>query len=225
MASKLRKYRRKTKRNGNPPVGRPPGVPWTRPKKNPSGQFMAVVTEEVLPGVGGFAATKAVGRIATSIVGKRWPGFAKHAGVIAALATFGASLVAASKVKKLARYETPLQIGAGAAAFQTMFQTYFKKWGWLIGTPDDSENVPLLPAATAPAATGDDNLLAELGHSASSDPAFAYNDAMDAGRYAQQPASPSQPSAAGANASDVDSIDDLMSEMESDDNLQGIFAN
>jgi hypothetical protein len=124
----------------------PPGVPWQTRKKNPP--LWTDAWKFVLPGLGGYAATRFMSRIAYGQIRKRWPRAGKHAGVIASLGSFLAAWYLVHRFKRLAPYHTPIVVGSGIAALQTVVQAYIPKYGWIVSDFEDSgRNL----AATAPA--------------------------------------------------------------------------
>lgn len=227
MAStSLRKHRKKHRRNGDDkrkkrPPGRPPGVPWTVAPVKHNPPVLTDVVDFILPGFGGFAGTRIVNRVTASLIAKKWPRFAKHAGFLATLGGFGLAWFAAHRIRKLAPYHTPIVVGSGIAVLQTAVQTYVPRYGWLVGHPQEDL---ALPAAEQP-----DGGQLEEAVGMTPDEAYVYNQALDNGRYQDAPrtraVAPAQPSAQAASSSDIDPLDDLLSEMADDDNYGGVFAN
>lgn len=217
---RTKKMKKKTWRG---PVGRPPGVPWT---KNPP--MLEDFTDMILPGFGGYGATRLLGRITHVQVAKRWPRFGKHAAALSAVAAFGASWFAAHRVKWLAKYHTPIVVGAGIAALKTLVQTYLPWLGWMTADVQEGDTRALPGAAANPALEGG------MGHTifdeadAAGQEWATYNDAFDQGSYrGQQP--PHQQPQAAANPADAEAdaaMGDMLQDLGVEDDLgQGIFAN
>jgi hypothetical protein len=211
---------KKKKKTWKFPPGRPPGVPYTKnpPPLTDLGHF-------ILPGFAGYGATRLLGRITHVQVAKRWPKFGKHAAVLTSLGSFLAAWLVAHRVKAVAKYHTPIVVGAGIATLQTAIQTYVPWLGWMVA--DVKESDAALPAGT-PATTNAP--VASAGHSVfdeadqAEDEWATYNDAFDKGRYAA-PAS-SAPAETPAAAQADQAMDDMLSELGLEEELgAGIFAN
>lgn len=215
---RTKKLKKKTWRG---PVGRPPGVPWT---KNPP--VLEDFTDMILPGFGGYGATRLLGRITHVQVAKRWPRFGKHAAALSAVAAFGASWFAAHRVKWLARYHTPIVVGAGIAALKTLVQTYLPWLGWMTADVTDGDTKALPPGQQAnPAeATSMGHTIFDEVDSAGQEWA-TYNDAFDQGSYKNQ--APAHTPAESPAAADADqAMGEMLSELGVEDDLgAGIFAN
>lgn len=208
MARGMKRYRRRKQSSG--------GL-----KHNPP--LFTDLWEFIGPGFGGFAATRFVTRVATTQIGKRWPKAGKHAGAIASVGSFFGAWYFAHKVKFLERFHTPIVVGAGLAAIQSLIQLYIPRLGWIV-----SDASPELASAQEAkqqqvAAPADDLELVD-----EQDGWYVYNDAHDAGRYATTPnkASPPPPrpqqgptpqqAAASSPGSDEDIFDIL-----EEDQMQG----
>lgn len=191
------------------------------PRHNPP--VLSDITSFILPGFGGYAVSRVVTRGVAAQVGKVKPTLAKHAGALAAVATFAGAWFLAHRWKPLARYHTPLVVGAGIAAIQSVFQSYVPRAGWLFELPAPAAAAPQL---TAPVATG---LLTDDGNEVWA----SYNDAFDQGVYANAaqagPAVPGSPRAAEMSAERTDTLDDFMAELGADGlgmgGDSGIFSN
>jgi hypothetical protein len=106
--------------------------------------------EFIVPGFAGYAGTRFTSRVAHQMLLKRWPKLAKHGSV---LSTFGAATAAwllVHRIKRLEKYHTPVVVGAGIAALQTVVQAYVPKYGWLVSDHNINE-APALPAPEKPA--------------------------------------------------------------------------
>jgi hypothetical protein len=187
------------------------------------------LVEFVIPGFGGFAATRFVTRVAMTQVAQRAPSWGKHAGAVASVGSFLAAWFLAHKWKWLEKWHTPIVVGSAIAAGQSLLQIYAPNLlGWIV-----SDATPELAAGTAQAAlTAPDQQLAQLHlQPTNEDPnEFTYNDSYDAGRYNGQqgpgsmkvgPLPPNQPvqSPPATDGSDL-AIDDAIGTA----NL-GVFAN
>lgn len=166
--------------------------------------------EFIGPGFGGFAITRFTTRVAATQISKRWPKMAKHAGAIASVGSFLAAWWGAHRVKWLEKYHTPIVVGSGIAAIQSVIQLYLPRLGWVVSdaSPDiAAQQTQTVPVAngTQPVATDDLDLVSESGEGW-----YTYNDAHDAGRYASTPGkpSPAQPSPAQQAASSPGSTTD-----------------
>lgn len=207
------------------PPGRPPGVPWT---KNPP--VLEDFTDMILPGFGGYGATRLLGRITHVQVAKRWPRFGKHAAALSAVAAFGAAWFAAHRVKALSRYHTPIVVGAGIAALKTLVQTYLPWLGWMTADVQEGDTRALPPGQTA-----NPGGATSMGHSifdeiddqvpGGEQTWSTYNDAFDQGSYKNQ--APAHAPAETPAAADADAaMGEMLSELGVEDDLgQGIFAN
>lgn len=148
------------------------------------------LVEFVVPGFGGFAATRFVTRVAMQQVAQRAPSWGKHAGAVASVGSFLAAWFLAHKWKWLEKWHTPIVVGSAIAAGQSLLQIYAPNLlGWIV-----SDATPEIAAVAAQGViSAPDQQLAQL-HMAptNEDPTeFTYNDAYDAGRHsgAQGPSS------------------------------------
>jgi len=194
---KLAKFRRRHQKNpgelkSNPPV-------------------MTDIVEYIVPTFAAFALDRFVTRIAAVQIAKRWPKYAKHAGAIASIGTFGAAWFGAHRVKYLAKYHNQIVIGTGIAAAQSLIQIYLPQLGWMV-----SDCSPELPAAKAMAASTAP-LLASMQAAAppqgfkptTANEWYSYNDAYDAGSYRGKPAASAAPVPGSEMESDAQ-IDNLL---------------
>lgn len=193
----------------------PDDSPSSSPGQGPP--VASEVAEYIIPGFGGFAATRLLTRIAATQVANLKPDMGKHAGAAASLAAFFAAWFLAHRVKWLAKYQEPLVIGAGLAAVQSLLQLYFPKLGWIV-----SDASPEIASASTAAASSAQPLLtapngaqfrAQDVRPVNFDPSeFTYDDSFDAGRMSRD-TSPSD--------------GDLLADMEVDDSAPqaaGIFG-
>jgi hypothetical protein len=186
-------------------------------------------------GFGGFALSRFATRVTSVQVAKKWPTYARHAGVAAGIVTFLAAVFFAKRSKHTAHQAETLQIGTGLALAQTFIQTYFPTLGWVVAdcTNDQVAQAAAAQQVATPTSTG------LLPDEDDDDSWGGYNDAYDHGRHAQsaQPrpnAAPRQQAAPAAQATrvathatgpakDDDDVDSILAELD-DDNL-GVFAN
>jgi hypothetical protein len=207
MARLHRRYRKK-KRNPSS----------DGPKRNPTA--LADIAEFVGPGFAAFAATRFGTRVIATQVAKRKPSLGKHAGAVASVGAFFAAWLLAHRVKWLAKYHTPIVVGAAIAGLQSLIQLYIPRLGWMVAdaTPE------LAAAPQAPqqqVAPGDFEMTDE-------DPEmYTYNDSYDPGRYGTQTVGSQKqhqpPSGAQAAQATGDDLMDL--EMETDEaQTMGIFG-
>jgi len=215
---KLAKFRRRHQKN--------PG----ELKSNPP--MMTDIVEYIVPTFAAFALDRFVTRVAAVQIAKRWPKYAKHAGAIASIGTFGAAWFGAHRVKYLAKYHNQIVIGTGIAAAQSLIQIYLPQLGWMV-----SDCSPELPAAKAAAAANamaasTAPLLAGMQDSAppqgfrptTANEWYSYNDAFDAGSYRGK-AEAEQPLVPGEDAQEPDvQISDLLdnSDLELDNSDLGL---
>ena len=152
------------------------------PKRNPP--LATDVAEYLIPGFAAFALERIVTRMAAVQIAKRWPSRAKHAGAIAAVATFAAAWWGAHRVKFLEKYHHPIVIGSGLAALQSLLQLYVPKLNTLLGEPCPV-TVPQL-AASAPRQISAPTAVASAPagfRPTTANEWYTYNDAYDAGGY------------------------------------------
>lgn len=177
----------------------------------------------IAPGFGGYVASRIVTRVGATAAGKFRPSLQKHAGAAISVGTFAATWFLAHRWKPLARFHTPLVVGAGIAALQTVLQCYLPKIGGFL-------NLPPAPARTtaavaAPATTG---ALTSDGNEF-----FTYNDMFDQGVYAGAAAAPpdvpGSPVEQARAADELDTLADVMQDLGADSldmgGDAGIFSN
>ena len=102
----------------------------SNPRSNPP--LGEDLVEHVVPGFAGYGGTRLLSRIIYSVIIKRKPSLAKHAAVVAALASATAAWFLVHRWKKIERYHTPIVVGSAIAAIQTLVQTYLGKYGWIV---------------------------------------------------------------------------------------------
>lgn len=216
MASKLaKKFKSNKKRRRKSYKSNP------APKANPA-PFVELL-EWILPGFGGFAATKFLTRLAAQQIAKRWPKYAAHGGAIATIGTFLSSWFLAHKVKFLAKYQMQLSIGSGLATAQSLIQLYApNKLGWIVGDPNQAiaeGSTDLARQASALAAQNAQPQLPDHLEEVNDDPRwYTYNDAYDPGRYARSTTQPDPtPPAPAPDLSDIPGVND-------DELAQGVFS-
>lgn len=105
---------------------------------NPGPAAMAVV-EEVAPAFAGYAAGRFAGRIAMKVGSAK---LGKHAAPLASTVLAVVAYFLAHRVKKIAKYSSPLVVGSAIAALQTVMQAYLPKYSWLVSDPSLSQYAP-----------------------------------------------------------------------------------
>lgn len=211
MARLHRRYKhRKTRRTSSDPAPR-------SPRRNPP--LMTDMVEWVAPGFGGFAVTRFLTRVAATQIEKRKPSWGKHAGALASVASFLSAWYLANRWKLLAKYHTPITVGAAIAGIQSLIQLYIPKLGWMVA--DASPELDATAAGALSAPTAQQLNLVPV----HDDPnEYTYNDAYDAGRYSKTGASPPIMGPTGSghqeDLSDL-AIDDAIGQTQ---NL-GVFSN
>lgn len=140
------------------------------------------LAEFIGPGFVAFAATRFGTRIAAQTIAKKKPAWGKHAGAIASVGAFVAAWLLAHRLKWLAKYHTPIAVGAGIAALQSLIQLYIPKLGWMVA--DASPELGTAVAQQQMTAAKPAALPAGLEYIDEDPAAYAYNDSYDAGRYA-----------------------------------------
>lgn len=174
--------------------------------------------EFILPGFGAFAASRFVSRVAATQVAKRWPKLGKHAGVAAAGGTFAAAWFLAHRWDKIAKYHTPAVVGSGLAFLQTLVQTYFPQFGWMVS--DVTPDLPKVAAAEAAVKSIAPPQIIDHDEEADGTPSwYSYNDAYDSGRYAPEAQAPST-----QGDDEGESVEDMLNQMGvGEEGYGGIF--
>lgn len=124
VATRKRAAKKKSKK-GKPPAKK-------NPASVPNPPVIEDLTQFVLPGVGAYAASRIIGRIAYKVGKKKSPAMAKHAGALAPAAYLIAVWFLVHKVKRLEAYHAPALIGASIGALQSILQTYLPQYGWIL---------------------------------------------------------------------------------------------
>lgn len=198
------------------------------PKHNPP--LFTDLAEFVIPGFGGFAATRFLTRIAGTQVAQRAPSWGKHAGAVVSVSSFLAAWFFAHRVKWLEKYHTPIVVGSAIAAAQSLLQLYAPNLlGWIV-----SDASPEIAAATTGKLSTQDQQLAQMNLlPTNEDPnEFRWDDMYDAGRYSgpngpgsmKPDAIPTSPKPSAAPQSSDDLLDSAMADAIGTANL-GVFAN
>jgi hypothetical protein len=105
------------------------------------------LAEFVVPGFGGYAATRLLARITYTQLSKKWPKASPHVAAGSSVLAFLAAWYLLHRIDRLKKYHTPATVGAAIAALQTIVQTYLPKFGWIV-----SDFQPTAGSATAPKA-------------------------------------------------------------------------
>lgn len=181
------------------------------PKRNPAGSAAVENLKQIGAGFAGFAVTRAISRIASTAVGRKWPRAAKLAGVAAGAVAVVAAELGAPRFDQTARYAESITMGAGVAAAATLVQTLLPRYGWLLAHPsEDTQSVPAQPAMALEQVTAQ-----------GSDVPWYYNDGMDAGRYAAPSATPPEPGAPATVTDESNSVDELLASIAQEDGELG----
>lgn len=200
-----KRYKRRLRKN-----------PGTAPRLRANPPLFSELAEFIGPGFGGFAATRLLTRIAATQIAKRKPSMGKHAGAAASIGSFLAAWFLAHRVKALEKYHTPIVVGAGIAALQSLIQLYVPKLGWMVAdaSPQIAEEARAKqvrgprPEDVEPLDDEDPNM-------------YTYNDSYDAGRSDRTQTRADQ----SASSSDVDDLDDLDLQDVGQGVGGGIFSN
>lgn len=186
------------------------------PKRNPP--IATDIFEYIVPGFAAFAASRFITRVAAVQIAKRWPRYAKHAGALAAVGTFGATWYGGHHVKQLERYHHPIVVGSGLAALQSLIQIYLPAIGWMVADPCPELAAP--PATNAVARGIEEQPVPAGFAETDANTWFSYNDAYDAGAYKGATAAPPPARMPAVPPSEPDEmqIDDLL------DNDMGSFS-
>lgn len=206
---KLHRRYRNRKHKKNPSSG-------SSPRHNPP--LITDLAEFIGPGFAAFAITRFGTRIAATQIAKRKPAWGKHAGALASVGAFLAAWLLAHRVKFLAKYHTPIAVGAGIAAAQSIIQLYIPKLGWMVS--DASPEIAAAAAAPAQIPAGSPSGMGRLPSDleyVDEDPAmYTYNDSYDAGIHTTKAQEKAQ-----AQQTNVDEMMDIdLDEGET----QGIFG-
>lgn len=102
----------------------------------------------VLPGLGGYGATRLLARIVRRIVDKKWPGKGKHVGVLSTIVMFFVAAWASDRFAALRRRREPILVGAGVAAAQTAVQAWLPGLAWLLDSEPTQASLPSAQASS-----------------------------------------------------------------------------
>jgi len=196
MARLHRRYKKRRSR-------RTPSDP--APRRNPP--LFTDLAEWVGPGFASFAVTRFTTRVAATQIAAKKPSWGKHVGAGVSIGAFLAAWFLAHRVKWLAKYHTPITVGAAIAALQSLIQLYIPKLGWMV-----ADASPELEAA-------DTSQLAAMPQlqPVHEDPnEYSYNDTYDPGRYSKTGMPPRGTAAAAAPTNAPNAEDDL-SDLQIDD--------
>ena len=209
MARLHRRYRnRRTRRGGADPA----------PRRNPP--LFTDLAEWVGPGFAGFALTRFVTRVASTQIEQRKPSWGKHVGAGVSISAFLAAWFLAHRWKWLAKYHTPITVGAAIAAIQSIIQLYIPKLGWMI-----SDASPELAAANDAAVSQLAAPQIDLQPVHIDPNEFTYDDSYDAGRYSR-PTGQSPPIVdPGTQTRAIDDMSDLAIDDAIGNANLGVFSN
>lgn len=170
-----------------------------RHRSNPDGggssSLAGEVTEIVVPGIAGFAATRLLTKLAVIAIAKKWPSKSKHGGALASIGVVTALWMLMHRWRALAKYQGTATAGAAIAAITNLLQLYVPKLGWLLGDPTELTAGGTATSKAVANAMASAQLPAGM-EEIDDDPAhYTYNDAHDAGRYAANDRNTPQPGA------------------------------
>lgn len=144
------KRRRRARRNPDDT-----GAALVASSATPNPPPMQDLIEFILPGFGGYAATKFLARIVNTQLAKKFPNAGKHLAAGSTIAAFLAAYFLLHRVKRLAKYHTPAVVGSAIASLQTLVRLYLPKYGWIVSDfeaqPSLLSNVSLSPQLTSSA--------------------------------------------------------------------------
>ena len=205
--ARYRRYKHRRNRSGADPA----------PRRNPP--LFTDLAEWVGPGFAGFAVTRFATRVAATQIEQWKPAWGKHVGAGVSVGAFLAAWFLAHRVKWLAKYHTPITVGAAIAALQSLIQLYIPKLGWMV-----ADASPELAAAAAIPAAQLQNANLDL-QPVNDDPnEYTFNDSFDAGRYSKGGMSP--PIVANGGAAPQDDMSDLaIDDAIGESNNLGVFQN
>jgi hypothetical protein len=190
------------------------------PRRNPPP--LTELAEFVLPGLGGFAATRLLTRIVAVQVAKRKPKWARHAAAATSIASFLGAWYGGNRVKFLEPYHQPIVVGAGLGAIVNLVQIYFPRLGWILSDPTAEMDASANAADLLPAASVEQQLAAAQLQPVNDDPGwYTFDDKYDAGRYAKETgaSAPIQNGAPQTGAQQrVADEDDLLADLAIDGN-------
>lgn len=191
------------------------------PSANPP--MLQDMAELVGPGFGAFATTRLATRAAQTQIEKRWPGWGKHAGAVASIGSFLAAWFLAHRWKPLERFHTPIVMGAGIAAAQSLLQLYVPRLGWVVSDASADAQATTTTTVTnngtqIQATSGSEDDFEIVDENAW----YAYNDARDPGptyqrarqQNAQRQPAAENPAQQAVQPSDDDSIFDVLEDDE-----------
>ena len=207
-----------TRKRRNPDTPAPKKSTASKQRAN---ELAAEFGSTVLPALGGYAAGRLAGRIATGIVSKKSVRAAKHAAPLASTALAASWYIWGEKIKALEFYHGPIWIGAAIAAAQNILQTYIPQWSWILNdTHIEAANAAKqLPAAQATEAYDDGSFDDEYDY-AGEVPAAGRSQAR-----AAAPASPGPAPVPEVDEGDAGELDDVLGVPgEEDDLYAGVFA-
>lgn len=154
--------------------------PGTQPRRNPP--LFTDLLEFVAPGFASFAATRLGTRIAATQIDKWKPGAGKHAGAGISIAAFLAAWFLGHRVKWLAKYHTPITVGAAIAGLQSLIQLYLPKLGWMVADATPELASQATAAALVASQSNNDLQLQPVDEDPNE---YTYNDSYDAGRLSR----------------------------------------
>lgn len=130
VAGRATRAKRVKRRNPDGPASTGAVAAFLEPKTNPP--LMTDLVEFIVPGFGGYAATKLLHRVLNIQLTKKYPKAGKHIAAVSTVGSFLAAWLLLHRIEKLAKYHTPAVVGAAIASLQTLIQTYLPKYGWIV---------------------------------------------------------------------------------------------
>lgn len=209
---RLHRRYKKSKHKKNPSSG---------PRANPP--LLRELAEFAGPGFAAFAATRFGTRVIAMQVAKRKPTWGKHAGALASVGAFLAAWLLAHRIKWLAKYQTPIAVGAAIAAAQSLVQLYIPRLGWIVA--DATPEIASAGAQQMRAGAAMGALPADMEYVDEDPELYVYDDRYDAGTHTTktQEAAQAKQYRAPSSAASADDLIDL--EMEGDESQPaGIFG-
>lgn len=137
-----------------------------RVRRNPSGGRVSgaagakEIGIQIASGFAGYAGTRLLSRAVATIVSKKSPKLAKHAGMIGSVASLGAAFFVLPAWKRTEEYAGEALIGSGIAVAQNLLRTYLPKYGWIVG--DYHADIGAEKPAALPEPRGDVEEIEEL---------------------------------------------------------------
>lgn len=182
------------------------------------------------PALGAFGATHLATRGVATQIEKRFPKWGRHAGGLAAAASFLGAWFLAHRWKPIAPYHTPIVIGSALAAAQELLTLYVPKIAWAFNPTAPAELGAGAQTQGQIAIHDDAGGLVDADDFEVMDDDGIYDfqsEARDPGptyRSAPRPKAAPSPRAQAAQAAQANAAEDDIFDALDDDDLQGVFA-